>query len=91
MVDYRTKLIVRPGQKFALKDVDPPSRVTMRRQNEAAPELERYRQKLIQLQGLALCGEKARHSDRSPGHGRGGKDGTIKHVLRCRSIRKGRR
>ena len=57
-MDYRDKLIVKPGHKLRLKDVDPVFTGQHETPDEAAPELGGYQQRLTQLQGL-LYAEKS--------------------------------
>ena len=51
-MDYRKKMIVKPGQKLGLKDIDPAFKGRHETHEAAAQELESYRQKLSQLQAL---------------------------------------
>ena len=81
MVDYRAKLIVRPGQRLHLKDVDPAFKGHHETQEVAAPELERYRQKLVQLQALLYAEKQHSVLIVLQGMDASGKDGTIKHVF----------
>jgi PPK2 family polyphosphate:nucleotide phosphotransferase len=80
-VDYRDKLIVNPGHKLRLKDVDPAFKGHHESQEAAAPELERYLQKLTQLQGLLYAEKKHAILIVLQGMDASGKDGTIKHVF----------
>ena len=80
-MDYRKQMIVKPGQKLRLKDVDPAFKGRHKTQEAAAPELERYRQKLIQLQALLYAEKKHSVLIVLQALDAGGKDGTIKHVF----------
>src|SRR2546430_17642030 len=57
-VDFRNKLIVNPGRKLRLKDIDPSFKGQHASQEAAALELEGYRQKLVQLQALLYAEKK---------------------------------
>lgn len=81
LVDYRNRLIVNPGQKLRLKDVDPAFKGPHETQESAAPELERYRQKLVQLQALLYAEKQHSILIVLQALDSGGKDGTIKHVF----------
>jgi PPK2 family polyphosphate:nucleotide phosphotransferase len=81
VVDYRNTLIVKPGQKLRLKDVDPAFKGQYETQEAAAPELERYRQKLVQMQTLLYAEKKHAILIVLQATDAGGKDGTIKHVF----------
>jgi polyphosphate kinase 2 (PPK2 family) len=80
-MDYRKQMIVKPGQMLRLKDVDPAFKGRHETREAAAPELERYRQKLIQLQGLLYAEKKHSVLIVLQAMDAGGKDGTIKHVF----------
>jgi len=80
-VDYRSRLIVKPGEKLLLKDADPAFKGHHETQEAAAPELEQYRQKLFRLQGLLYAEKKHSILIVLQGMDAGGKDGTIKHVF----------
>jgi PPK2 family polyphosphate:nucleotide phosphotransferase len=80
-MDYRKQMIVNPGQKLSLKDVDPAFKGRHETKEEAAPELERYRQKLIHLQALLYAEKKHSVLIVLQAMDAGGKDGTIKHVF----------
>jgi polyphosphate kinase 2 (PPK2 family) len=80
-MDYRKQMIVKRGQMLRLKDVDPAFKGRHETREAAAPELERYRQKLIQLQGLLYAEKKHSVLIVLQAMDAGGKDGTIKHVF----------
>jgi PPK2 family polyphosphate:nucleotide phosphotransferase len=79
-VDYRDRLIVKPGEMLHLKDADPAFKGHHESQ-AAAPELEQYRQKLVRLQALLYAEKKHSVLIVLQGLDAGGKDGTIKHVF----------
>lgn len=81
MADYRPKLMVHPGQKFHLKNIDPTFKGHHESHELAAPELEWYRQKLVQLQALLYAEKQHAVLIVLQGMDAGGKDGTIKHVF----------
>jgi polyphosphate kinase 2 (PPK2 family) len=81
LVDYRDKLIVKPGQRLRLKDADPAFKGHYETQEAAAPELEQYRQKLTKLQALLFAEKKHSVLIVLQAMDAGGKDGTIRHVF----------
>jgi PPK2 family polyphosphate:nucleotide phosphotransferase len=80
-MDYRKQMIVKPGQKLGLKDVDPSFKDRHETHGSAAEELERYRQKLGQLQALLYAEKKHSVLIVLQALDTGGKDGTISHVF----------
>jgi PPK2 family polyphosphate:nucleotide phosphotransferase len=80
-MDYRKQMIVNPGQKLSLKDVDPGFKGRHETHEAAAQDLERYRQKLGQLQALLYAEKKHSVLIVLQALDAGGKDGTIKHVF----------
>ncbi|MGH6822493.1 MAG: polyphosphate kinase 2 family protein [Methylocella sp.] len=80
-MDYRKMLIVNPGQKLRLKDIDPAFKGRHETHESAAQELEKYRQKLAQLQALMYAEKKHAILIVLQGMDAGGKDGTVKHVF----------
>ena len=80
-MDYRDRLIVKPGEKLRLKDIDPAFKGHHETPEAAAPELEQYRQKLLQLQALLYAEQKHSILIVLQALDAGGKDGTIKHVF----------
>jgi PPK2 family polyphosphate:nucleotide phosphotransferase len=80
-MDYRKRMLVNPGRRLNLKDADPAFHGRHETKEEAAPELERYRQKLIQLQTLLYAEKKHSVLIVLQALDAGGKDGTIKHVF----------
>jgi polyphosphate kinase 2 (PPK2 family) len=79
--DYRKRMIVKPGQKLDLKDVDPAFKGRHETREAAAQELERYRQKLGQLQALLYAEKKHSVLIVLQALDAGGKDGTVNHVF----------
>jgi PPK2 family polyphosphate:nucleotide phosphotransferase len=80
-MDYRKQMIVNPGQKLRLKDVDPAFKGRHETHESAAQELERYRQKLGQLQALLYAEKKHSVLIVLQALDAGGKDGTVSHVF----------
>ena len=80
-MDYRKKMIVNPGQKLRLKDVDPAFKAGHETHELATQELERYRQKLGQLQALLYAEKKHSVLIVLQALDAGGKDGTVNHVF----------
>ncbi|HEY4847796.1 MAG TPA: polyphosphate kinase 2 family protein [Methylocella sp.] len=80
-MDYRKQMIVTPGQRLRLKDVDPSFKGRHKTHGSAAEELERYRQKLGQLQALLYAEKKHSILIVLQALDAGGKDGTVKHVF----------
>ncbi|MGH6810899.1 MAG: polyphosphate kinase 2 family protein [Methylocella sp.] len=80
-MNYRDRYLVSPGQKPGLKDVDPAFKDRHDTHQSATRELERYRQKLVQLQALLYAEKKHSVLIVLQALDAGGKDGTIKHVF----------
>jgi PPK2 family polyphosphate:nucleotide phosphotransferase len=80
-MDYREQMIVNPGQKLRLKNVDPAFKGHHETHESAAQELERYRQKLSQMQGLLYAEKKRSVLIVVQAMDAGGKDGTVNHVF----------
>jgi PPK2 family polyphosphate:nucleotide phosphotransferase len=80
-MDYRKRMIVTPDQKLRLKDVDPAFKGRHETHEAAAQELERYRQKLSQLQALLYAERKHSVLIVLQALDAGGKDGTVNHVF----------
>src|ERR1700731_424055 len=80
-MDYRKQMIVNPGQKLRLKDVDPTFKGRHETHGSAAEELERYRQKLGQLQILLYAERKHSVLIVLQALDASGKDGTVNHVF----------
>jgi hypothetical protein len=80
-MDFRKKLLVEPGRKFKLSDIDPGFHGKFTSEEEAQPELDRLKQKLTAMQRLF-------YGDRNhallivlQGIDGAGKDGTCWHVI----------
>jgi PPK2 family polyphosphate:nucleotide phosphotransferase len=80
-MDYRKQMIVKPGHRLRLKDVDPAFKGHHETHDSAAEELERYRQKLGQLQALLYAEKKHSVLIVLQALDAGGKDGTVDHVF----------
>jgi PPK2 family polyphosphate:nucleotide phosphotransferase len=80
-MDYRKQMIVKPGKKVNLKDLDPAFKGRHETHESAAQELERYRQKLGQLQALLYAEKKHSILIVLQAMDAGGKDGTVNHVF----------
>jgi PPK2 family polyphosphate:nucleotide phosphotransferase len=80
-MDYRKQMIVKPGQKLDLKDVDPAFKGRHETHAAAAQDLERYRQKLGQMQALLYAEKKHSVLIVLQALDAGGKDGTVNHVF----------
>ncbi len=80
-MDYRKQMFVNPGQKLRLKDVDPAFKGGHETHELAAQELERYQQKLGQLQALLYAEKKHSVLIVLQALDAGGKDGTVNHVF----------
>lgn len=80
-MDFRKKLLVRPGKKFRLADIDPDFHGTISSADEAVEQINHYKEKLTAMQRLF-------YGDRSrallivlQGIDGAGKDGTCWHVI----------
>lgn len=80
-MDYRSQLIVKPGKKLHLKDVDPSFKGHHETPESAAQDLDHYRQKLGQMQSLLYAEKKYSLLIVIQALDAGGKDGTINHVF----------
>jgi PPK2 family polyphosphate:nucleotide phosphotransferase len=80
-MDYRKQMIVKPGHRLRLKDVDPAFKGHHETHDSAAEELERYRQKLGQLQALLYAEKRRSVLIVLQALDAGGKDGTVDHVF----------
>ena len=80
-MNYVERFKVQPGTKVKLKDIDPSFKDRHKDHKEAAEEIERYQEKIRELQELLYAD--GRHSLLIclQGMDTGGKDGTINHVL----------
>jgi PPK2 family polyphosphate:nucleotide phosphotransferase len=80
-MDFRKKLLVAPGKTFRLKDIDPAFHGAIKSEQDAQKHLDRYRQKLTDMQ-------RQFYGDRNhallivlQGIDGAGKDGTCWHVI----------
>ena len=80
-MDYRDKLIVKPGHKLRLKDIDPAFKGHHENHESALQELEHYRQKLGQMQALLYAEKRHAILIVLQALDAGGKDGTVNHVF----------
>jgi PPK2 family polyphosphate:nucleotide phosphotransferase len=80
-MDYRKEFVVAHGQKLRLADLDPAYKGSYESHETAAPEMERYRQKLGQMQTLLYAGRKHSILIVLQALDAGGKDGTVNHVF----------
>ena len=80
-MDYRDRLIVKPGHKLRLKDIDPAFKGHHETHESALQELEHYRQKLGQMQALLYAEKKHAILIVLQALDAGGKDGTVNHVF----------
>jgi PPK2 family polyphosphate:nucleotide phosphotransferase len=80
-MDYRKQFVVDPGQKLRLSHVDPAFKGHHESHQTAVPELERYNQKLGQMQALLYAEKKHALLIVLQALDAGGKDGTVDHVF----------
>jgi PPK2 family polyphosphate:nucleotide phosphotransferase len=80
-LNYRKKLVVEPGSKVRLADIDPAYRGKHDSHDEARPEIEKHVQKLDALQYLMYSEKKHALLIVLQGLDAGGKDGVIRHVI----------
>jgi PPK2 family polyphosphate:nucleotide phosphotransferase len=80
-MDYRKEFVVAPGHKLRLADADPAYKGPHETHETAAAELERYRQKLGQMQTLMYAERKRSLLIVLQALDAGGKDGTVNHVF----------
>ncbi|MGQ0446536.1 MAG: polyphosphate kinase 2 family protein, partial [Beijerinckiaceae bacterium] len=80
-MDYRKQMLVKPGQKLRLKDIDPAFNGRHKTREAAAQDLERYRQKLMQQQALLYAEKKHSVLIVLQDMDAGGKDGTVNLVF----------
>jgi len=80
-MDYRMAFIVEPGHRLHLARIDPAYKGRQETHETAAPELERYRQKLGAMQTLLYAERKHSLLIILQALDAGGKDGTINHVF----------
>ena len=78
---YESMFRVRPGSKVRLKDIDPAYKGHHATEQEAAVEIEHYRQKMAKMQSLLYAEKKRSVLVVLQALDAGGKDGTVNHVL----------
>jgi PPK2 family polyphosphate:nucleotide phosphotransferase len=78
---YRKKLMVKPGSKVRLADIDPAYRGKHRSHDEARPEILKHVQGMDELQYLLYAEKKHALLIVLQGLDAGGKDGVIRHVI----------
>jgi len=78
---YREKLLVQPGRRLRLKDVDPSDKGQHESEHTALPEIKQYRNKLTLMQSLLYAEKKRSFLIVLQAMDAGGKDGTVNHVL----------
>jgi PPK2 family polyphosphate:nucleotide phosphotransferase len=81
MSNYLKKLIVKPGSKIRLKHLDPGYHGKHESHKSALPEIQRYVQKMEQLQYLMYAERKHSLLIVLQGLDAAGKDGVVRHVL----------
>jgi PPK2 family polyphosphate:nucleotide phosphotransferase len=81
MSDFHKKLIVQPGSKFKLRDVDPGYHGKLESHEAALPEIQAHLQKMDQLQYLMYAEKKHSLLMVLQGLDAGGKDGVVRHVI----------
>src|SRR6516225_519736 len=78
---YESMFRVRPGSKVRLKDIDPAYKGHHATEQEAAVEIEHYRQKMAKMQSLLYAEKKRSVLIVLQALDAGGKDGTVNHVF----------
>src|SRR5436305_13871138 len=81
MSNYLKKLIVKPGSKVRLKDFDPGYHGKHESHREALPEIQKYLEKIEQLQYLMYAERKHSLLIVLQGLDAAGKDGVVRHIL----------
>ncbi len=80
-MQYESMFRVKPGRKLRLKDIDPGYKGHHETEQEAAVELEHYRQKMAKMQSLLYAEKKRSVLVVLQALDAAGKDGTVNHVL----------
>jgi polyphosphate kinase 2 (PPK2 family) len=75
------KLIIKPGRRLRLKDIDPADKGQHESEQTALPEIAQYRNKLTLMQSLLYAEKKRSFLIALQAMDAGGKDGTVNHVL----------
>ncbi len=78
---YREKLLVKPGRRLRLEDINPADKGQHESEQTALPEIEQYRNKLTMMQSLLYAEKKRSLLIVLQAMDAGGKDGTVNHVL----------
>jgi polyphosphate kinase 2 (PPK2 family) len=81
-MDYRKELIVEPGRKVQLKDIDPAYHGKHEGREQAQPEIEGYLQRMEKLQELLYADRKHALLVVLQGIDAAGKDGVCWHVVK---------
>jgi len=81
-MDYRKELIVEPGRKVRLKDIDPAYHGKHEGREQAQPEIEGYLQRMEKLQELLYAERKHAMLIVLQGIDAAGKDGVCWHVVK---------
>jgi PPK2 family polyphosphate:nucleotide phosphotransferase len=81
MSDFIKKLIVKPGSKLRLRDIDPDYHGKHESHDVALPEIQAHVQKMDQLQYLMYAEKKHSLLIVLQGLDAGGKDGVVRHVI----------
>jgi PPK2 family polyphosphate:nucleotide phosphotransferase len=81
-MDYRKELIVEPGRKVQLKDIDPAYHGKHEGREQAQPEIENYLQRMEKFQGLLYAERKHALLIVLQGIDAAGKDGVCWHVVK---------
>jgi len=81
MSNFRKKLIVEPGSKVSLDDIDPGYHGKHESHESALPEIQAHVQKMDQLQYLMYAEKKHSLLIVLQGLDAGGKDGVVRHVI----------
>jgi PPK2 family polyphosphate:nucleotide phosphotransferase len=80
-MQYESKFRVKPDQKLRLKHIDPDYKGHHETEQEAAVEIEHYRQKMAKMQSLLYAEKKRSVLVVLQALDAAGKDGTVNHVL----------
>jgi PPK2 family polyphosphate:nucleotide phosphotransferase len=78
---YSDRFRVKPGRRLRLKDIDPGHRAQHEDKAAALPEIQRYAERLRELQYLMYAEDRRALLICLQGMDTSGKDGTIRHVL----------
>jgi PPK2 family polyphosphate:nucleotide phosphotransferase len=81
MSDFAKKLVVKPGSRLKLRDIDPDYHGKHESHDAALPEIQAHLQKMDQLQELMYAEKKHSLLIVLQGLDAGGKDGVVRHVI----------